>query len=215
MSDKPTPERSPKHDRKLAVILTAAAQVFAEIGFDRASIRMVADRAKVSVAGLYYYVRSKEELLFLIQQRVFTTLVERFKADRAALPDPADQLACLIRNHLEHFIANMSELIVCSREFERLGGKFRAAVETRRREYFTLAMNVFEDLRDRHEGIRVDPRTATLAMFGTINWIYTWYRPNAGATAEQMADEFVCLYLRGVLPNPDRDPSTLAPPGTP
>ena len=80
---KPAPRRqkTAKYDRKLVEILRTAAAVFAEVGFDPASIRMVADRADVSVAGLYYYVHSKEELLYLIQYHVFDGLVSRFEAD--------------------------------------------------------------------------------------------------------------------------------------
>ena len=59
---------------------------------------------------------------------------------------------------------------------------------------------VFTDLADRHGGGNVDPRTAALAMFGTINWVHTWYRPGTGLSAERMAEDFVRLYLQGVLP---------------
>ena len=71
--------KASRHDQKLAGILAAAAEVFAEEGYDRASIRSVAERAGVSVPGLYHYVRSKEELLYLIQVHVFGDLVQQYK----------------------------------------------------------------------------------------------------------------------------------------
>ena len=194
------PERSEKYDRKLAEILATAAKVFAREGFDQASIRMVAERAGVSVAGLYYYVRSKEELLYLIQFHVFDGLVERFKQDTASLTDPAERLELFIRNHLERFLADMSALIVCSRELGRLKGDYLEKVEARQREYFAQALQLFQDLSARHGGARVEPRTATLAMFGTINWVSTWYHPTSGQSAAQLAREFVELYLHGVIP---------------
>jgi AcrR family transcriptional regulator len=193
-------ERLRRHDQKLAEILAAAAEVFAEEGYDRASIRMVAERAGVSVAGLYHYVRSKEELLFLIQHHVFHGLVERFEEKSQHLSDPAARLELLIRNHLRYFLANMSELIVCSRELDRLTGEFHREVEALRREYFGLALGLFSEMAERQGWLRVDPRTAALAMFGTINWVHTWYRPGSGASASRMAKDFARLYLRGVLP---------------
>ena len=78
----PRRQKTAKYDRKLEEVLQAAAAVFAEVGFDPASIRMVADRADISVAGLYYYVHSKEELLYLIQYHVFDGLVRRFRKRR-------------------------------------------------------------------------------------------------------------------------------------
>ena len=78
-------QKTAKYDRKLVEILRTAAAVFAEVGYDPASIRMVADRADVSVAGLYYYVHSKDELLYLIQYHVFDGLVRRFESDSAQM----------------------------------------------------------------------------------------------------------------------------------
>jgi AcrR family transcriptional regulator len=198
-------EKSEKYDRKLADILATAAQVFAEEGYDPASIRLVAERAGVSVAGLYYYVRSKDELLYLIQYHVFDGLVKRFKEDSPKVADPAARLELFIRNHLERFLADMSALTVCSRELGRLRGDYLEKVESRQREYFGQALQLFQELEAQHRGAKVDPRTAAVAMFGTINWIYTWYQSGSGQSAAQLAQEFVGLYLHGVLPS-----STLA-----
>jgi AcrR family transcriptional regulator len=205
-------EKSEKYDRKLADILGTAARVFAEEGYDPASIRMVAERAGVSVAGLYYYVRSKEELLYLIQYHVFDGLVRRFKEDSADLVDPVARLELFIRNHLERFLADMSSLTVCSRELGRLRGDYLEQVEARQREYFSQASQLFGELERQHGGARVDPRTAALAMFGTINWVYTWYQSDSGQTAAQLARDFVQLYLYGVLPG---EPSAGTPPAEP
>ena len=66
-------------DRKLARILSSAARVFARDGYGGASIRAVAGDAEVSLAGLYHYVKSKEELLYLIQLHTFRALVEALR----------------------------------------------------------------------------------------------------------------------------------------
>jgi AcrR family transcriptional regulator len=196
----PTDKKTKKYDKKLADILAAAAQVFAEEGYDRASIRGVAERASVSVAGLYYYVRSKEELLYLIQYHAFDALVQRYKKEGAELSDPTERLRLLIRNHLDRFLANMAELIVCSREIDRLVGDLRKGIESKQREYFGLAHEIFAELVAQQGAGSVDPRMAALAMFGSINWVHTWYRPTSGPAPEQMAEEMVQLFLRGVLP---------------
>ena len=191
-----------KFDQKLGDILAAAAQVFAEEGYDRASIRGVADRAQVSIAGLYYYVRSKEELLYQIQVDVFGSLVARFNAESVGVSEPEARLELLVRNHLERFLANLAELVVCSRELDRLKGEYRERIEAIQREYFGLAVRLFEEIgRTRGTGA-ADARTAALAMFGAINWVHTWYRPEAGPDAASLARQVVQLFLHGVLPRP-------------
>jgi AcrR family transcriptional regulator len=187
-------------DRRLAGILAAAARVFAAQGYDRAAIREVAEAAGVSVPGLYHYVRSKEEILYLIQLQAFESLVQRFTTGSRQLAEPESRLELLIRNHLERFLANLAELTVCAREIDRLKGEYQARIEATRREYFALAVRVFVDLGQKHGTLNVDPRTAALAVFGSINWVSTWYRPGAGPSPAALASAFLRLYLDGVLP---------------
>lgn len=205
-------DRDTKFDRNLDRVLVAAARAFAAEGYDRASIRSVADHARLSVAGLYYYVRSKDELLYLIQYRVFDSLVARFRREAAAVDDPEEQLHLLVRNHLERFVGNLAELVVCSRELGRLSGDFNARIEAKQREYFGLALGLFAELKARHGSV-TDPRTAALCMFGSINWVHTWYRPRGGLTPAVLARDFVHLVLRGFLPPGTRLPHARLPRG--
>lgn len=200
-------QKTAKFDRKLVEILRAAAAVFAEVGYDPASIRMVADRAGVSVAGLYYYVRSKDELLYLIQYHVFDGLVRRFESDSPQMlagggeaARPEARLHRFIHNHLDHFLADMDSLTVCTRELGRLDGEYLQQIETLQHTYFHQAFEIFQELCDTREDCQMDPRTATLAMFGTINWVSSWYDPASDKSAGELAGEFVKLYLRGVAP---------------
>ncbi len=195
---------STNFDRRLAGILAAAAHVFAAQGFDRSSIRQVADQAGVSVPGLYHYVRSKDELLYLIQINAFESLLDRFRRDTRTITDPAARLHVLLRNHLERFLADLDELRVCAREIDRLKGEQRARIEALQREYFAVAVRIFGELGEQHGPLAVDPRTAALAMFGSVNWVSTWYREGSGPSAESLAAGFLTLYLDGVLPRTGR-----------
>lgn len=190
-----------KFDQKLAGILSAAAEVFAEEGFDRASIRSVAERAGTSVPGLYYYVSSKDELLYLIQLNAFESLVERFRSEVAAEAEPEARLELLMRHHLGRFLSHLAELSVCAREIDQLRGAYRTRVREIQREYFALAQSVFDDLVRKHGSSSVDSRTAALAMFGAINWVSTWFRPGAGPTSDDLASGYARLFLYGFVPS--------------
>ncbi len=196
-----------KYDRKLVAILRTAAAVFAEVGYDPASIRMVAERAGISVAGLYYYVRSKEELLYLIQFHVFDGLVRRFEKDSARLcakggtkSRPEARLERFIHNHLDHFLTDMASLTVCTRELGRLNGEYLNQIEALQHVYYSQALEVFEELCSKAGENRISARAATLAMFGSINWISTWYDANNDKSADELAKEFAELFLHGINP---------------
>jgi AcrR family transcriptional regulator len=96
------PSSSPRVSRqKLQVILRHAAQVFSEKGYEGASIRDISRSSGVSLAGMYYYVESKQKLLYLIQLCTFKTVLERLEKRLEGTADPLERLRILIRNHLD------------------------------------------------------------------------------------------------------------------
>src|SRR5580698_9823821 len=87
---------SPSYDRKLDELLRQAAAVFRTRGYHQASMRDIARATGVSLAGLYYYFSSKEELLFLIQRHAFETILAAAKDGLRDLQDPEERLRDLV-----------------------------------------------------------------------------------------------------------------------
>jgi TetR/AcrR family transcriptional regulator, cholesterol catabolism regulator len=199
----------PTYDEKLRRILRESAAIFAEKGYHRASIRDIAAATDVSLSGLYYYFGSKEELLFLIQDQCFGTLLDRLAAELAGIEDPIRRLRVLVRTHLAYFLANRNEMKVLSHEAGVLTGELREVVRAKKRRYAAEAAAILADLRP-PDG--VDVRNATFALFGMINWIYTWHRPGKDSEADQLAEDMIHVFLRGFLASgPDGGPEGGAP----
>ncbi len=188
-----------KKDERLAQILKHAARVFYEKGYDRASIRDIAREAEMSLAGLYYYFRSKEELLYLVQKQVFSDLLESVRGKLQAVDDPVEKLKVFIHNHLSYFIQNLEEMKVLSHEYECLEGEYHEEIAGIRREYYAVAENLVREIRKRHPTCDVRPRMAVLCLFGMMNWLYTWYRPAKDGGPDSVAEQMTALYLRGLL----------------
>jgi len=186
----------PSYDRKLLQILRDAAGVFAEKGYHRASIRDISAATDVSLSGLYYYFSSKEELLFLVQNHCFGTLLARLEEDLSQTTDPAARLRIVVRNHLHFFLDNMEEMKVLSHEADVLTGKYRETIQRRKRSYADTVHGILSELRPADGP---DLRTATFALFGMMNWIYTWYNPDRDLRAEEMEEELLHLFLNGFL----------------
>ena len=75
------------YDEKLQQILKTSAKIFAEKGFHKTSVRDISRATRMSLAGLYYYFTTKEELLYLIQERCFLTLPQRWEQAATARTD--------------------------------------------------------------------------------------------------------------------------------
>src|SRR5919109_4338601 len=105
-----------RHDQKLEFILRTAARIFAEKSYHSTSMRDISRATNVSLAGLYHYCNSKEELLFLIQDNCFGRVLERLEQRLSNIADPIQKLRVLVENHLAFLAANMAEMKVLSHE---------------------------------------------------------------------------------------------------
>lgn len=194
--------RTARYDEKLNSVLSASSALFAEKGFERTTVRDVSQATGMSLAGLYYYFKSKEELLFLIQFRAFESICDKL---REIIRDEIDPHACLhsmINMHFEYFIRNMNDLKICSREIESLEGSFYQKVAEKRKEYFDLTQSIFEKISETSGGSSADSRLAALYLFGTLNWIYQWYRPGRYPDAKELAGQLAGIYLQGFPKTP-------------
>jgi AcrR family transcriptional regulator len=190
-------EERPRYDEKLALILRTAAAVFADKGFHRASIRDISRATGISLSGLYYYFGSKDELLFLIQDHCFGTLLDNLEELLATEADPYGRLHRFIENHLRFFASNMREMKVLSHEAESLTGEYRRRVNAKKKRYTDHCMEILAALRP--EGSPIELRVATFSLFGMLNWLYTWYRPDRDVPVDELAEEMSRLFLRGFL----------------
>lgn len=182
-------------DRRLQLLLSAAARTFAERGFHATSMRDLSRASGMSLAGIYHYVASKQELLFLIQDRCFEKVIAGAREAVARAQGLEAQIAAFIKHHVVFFAAHMHEMKVLSHEAEQLTGTMRQQVVQRKREYVAI----LAELVDRLPSPRVGHLAAVWSAFGMINWIYTWYKPTGPITPEELGDQMAAVFLHGLV----------------
>jgi AcrR family transcriptional regulator len=204
-----------RYDQKLELILRTSAHIFAEKSFHSTSMRDISRQTGISLAGLYHYCKSKEELLFLIQDHCFGRVLERLEERLRTVSDPIEKLRIFIDNHLSFFAANMSEMKVLSHEADSLAGDLREHVSNKKRQYTRLARRILSEVqlstpggsavrpakrngqRRTNGGRQMDLTVATYALFGMMNWIYNWYDPRGKLSVAQLVDNITQLFLIG------------------
>jgi AcrR family transcriptional regulator len=191
------PRQDTRFDRQLARILVHAANVFSEKGYAAASMRDLARASSVSLSGLYYYVESKEELLYLIQKQTFSTILQRLRERLDGVDDPAERIRVFILNHVQYFLAHQKAMKVLSHEDEVLKNGFGGEIASLKKEYYGVCV----ELLNRYKQVKrleFSSRAAVLSLFGMMNWIYTWYNPRVDPDAPEMAREMGDLFLHGI-----------------
>lgn len=186
-----------RFDRRLAKILVHATDVFFEKGYDAASMRDLSRASGVSLSGLYYYFKSKEELLYLIQKDAFTTIMARLRERLDDIEDPTERIQAFILNHVEYFLASQKAMTVLSHEDDVLKNEFGSEIAGIKREYYRVCVELLDDYK-REGDLEFSSRTAVLSLFGMMNWIYTWYNPRVDAGAVELAQQMGSIFLRGI-----------------
>jgi TetR/AcrR family transcriptional regulator, cholesterol catabolism regulator len=185
-------------ENKLQHILRHAAQIFAEEGFEGASIRDISRATGISLSGLYYYFESKQKLLYLIQQEVFASVLRRLQHRLASVRNPEERLRILIQNHIEYFLSHPAEMKVLAHEEGALDEPYRKEVAAIRRRYYNLAREIFEGLPASPSPL-LNPRVAVLSLYGMMNWVYKWHNPKVDPGARELAENIANIFLHGVV----------------
>jgi TetR/AcrR family transcriptional regulator, cholesterol catabolism regulator len=197
-----------RFDRRFSEILDYATEVFAEKGYEGASMRDLSRLSGMSLAGLYYYFDSKEKLLYLIQKHTFTTIINRLRGRLSANKNPEERIRIFVQNHVEYALAKQKAMKVLSHEDDVLKNGHGAELAAIKREYYKICVGLVDELAKAERLPRlgqstaakagVSTRTAVMGLFGMMNWLYTWYKPRIDPDAEELSRQISDIFLRGV-----------------
>ena len=179
-------------------ILDAALGEFAPRGFHQASIREIARAARLSLAGLYHYVGSKDELLFLVLDRALDRLGAMADAALDDAPTPDTRLLALVRTHLEFGFHHGHALRVVNRDWELVAPTHRGEIVARRRAYMARWLHVLRELDPHARSDRALFSAANL-LLGMLNGIAVPPFLRTADDARRLAAEVGALFLHGFL----------------
>jgi TetR/AcrR family transcriptional regulator, cholesterol catabolism regulator len=183
-------------------ILEAAAHIFHERGYADTSVQDVANAVGLLKGSLYYYIESKEDLLFRVLQDVHAQAKQILDVVPEMDVPPLERLAAYVRGHVEFNLRNIEKVAVYYHDFEQLSPERREEIVTTRKRYEEFVIELIEEAQKAGD---VDPdldaHVATYSVLGMLNWVYTWYRPGGKVSISDFADlvaEIVVGGLRSV-----------------
>lgn len=181
-------------------VLTVAAAVFSEKGYSSATLQDIASQLGMLKGSLYYYIDSKEDLLFEILRRAHQQGVQYVQEnEEAASADPPTRLAFLIRRWMQGLESLPAELRVAEHDFRYLEGERRAEIMALRARIAAVPTQIIvAGIRDGSFDPSVDAYAATSTLFRVLNTTGQWYRPGGRTTWEAVTDWIVHLFLGGL-----------------
>jgi AcrR family transcriptional regulator len=184
-----------------------AIRLFAERGFAGTSLQDIAGALGITRPALYYYVKSKDELLAKLAADVAGGSAAQI-TELAARPDldAAGKLREIVRLTALRQATQPERFRLLIRSEAELPAELSDAYDTSRRAVLRAVTGVIE------EGMRAgrfrpaDARIAALGVIGMWNWVAWWFRPDrdsADAVADQLADMAIAALQRADHRIPD------------
>jgi len=201
---------SKKDEKKITVdrresIIKEATLLFYTKGYDNASIRELTNAVGLSVAGVYYFFKDKEEILFTILNQSIDDLNDTIKGALREKDDPQKNLKRLIESLLRHVIKHKLEISILNREDGRLSEEQKDTINRKRRIAFSLVKNELSRLEKQGKIATKSLTTAAFFIFSMTTWFVRWYKPDGLMTLEEIADEMSDILLNGILKKPERE----------
>jgi AcrR family transcriptional regulator len=177
-------------------VLDAAVELFARQGYDGTSVAQVIAQAGVAKGGFYHHFASKEALLYEVYGDLITRQLHAMDAVMARGLPPADALRALIADLVESTAASAQQALVFWREQHRLGDERTTEYRRARRRYHDTVTRLIRDAQAAREFATVaSPEMVTFTIFGVINELPLWYRPQGRKRPAQIAAELADLVL--------------------
>ena len=179
-----------------ARMLKAAAECFNQKGYSGTSLRNVADVLGLTDAALYYYVRNKEELVYLCYVRAADLGREALDKATAEGQNGMHVMLLYLRYHIEMMVGDRGPIAIMS-EIPSLKPVHREKVLELSRQHSLNFEAVLETGIEDGSIVKCNVRMTGNAIMGSINWIPKWYHGDP-AQGRMLVAEFPDILARGL-----------------
>ena len=183
-------------------ILNKSAKLLARKGYHGTSMRDLAETTGHSVSGLYHYLDGKGELLFKINERGFSSLLEKAARVLEQQVSPEERLKEVISNHIGFFSSHMSEMRVMMFGTHDIDSRLSRIIGELKDDYASIVRQVVSDYIKSQSDKRFTEQEIsrkTYLLFGMMNWIYGWYSKNEHGSADELAGDIYDTFTQGCI----------------
>ena len=193
--------RTPR--KRQAEIFAAAARIFHEKGYDATSIQDIADEVGLLKGSLYYYIESKDDLLYAILKDAHEQALENLKRTEDVEGDALTKIRAFVIAHITFSTENLVEMGVFFHDFRSLSAERQQEIVEARDAYERALRDlIVEGQREGVICVDIEPKLATIGILGLLNWIYHWYRAGGELHPLDVANEYANFVIAGLQCSP-------------
>ncbi len=199
----PKSREEQREEKRLAVLRTAA-RLFNEKGFHATSLDEVAESLHVSKPTVYYYVKSKDEILFECVRLGLEMVVRAADEVAQAGGSARDKLIAVMREYAKIVTMDFGMCLIRVGE-DPLPPESRAQLRSLKAKIDLQFRALVQEGVTEGAFAACDPKITAFGIAGALSWIGRWYDPHGPMSADEIAERCIALLMNGLANRQDGD----------
>jgi GntR family transcriptional regulator of vanillate catabolism len=194
----PRARNGPAHSGTLGKFVRTAAELFSKQGYASTSTRSISSLIGMEKATLYYHVKSKEDLLYLICKASVETVQADVNRAIDGITCPLGQISVLIRAHCLSLLRDQTQHATSLAEVRSLSPARLAEIVSMRKSYQAKIREIFEA--GQQTGVfraDVEPQYMASLLRALLDRTVEWYQKGGSLTPAALAEHFSGIFLFG------------------
>jgi AcrR family transcriptional regulator len=183
-------------------IYRVAAEIMCHKGYEATSMNDIAEAVGLTKAGVYHYIRGKEDLLYQIMSFGMDMVDQDVIEPAREIADAELRLRTMIDRHATRIMEQGGAVTILLEEMTALTPAHQRIIRNRKRAYFEMFRAALEELKTEGKLRDLDPTVAAFSVFGMILWISRWYQRGGSLSPNRAAVDVVEIAMNAVLKAP-------------
>lgn len=185
-------------NRRKNRIYTVATKTLWQKGYDKTSIRDIAKATDMTPAGLYYYFKSKEELLFQILKDHMEDMISGIKQIPVESTDPLELIKTYIQYQIDTYCTDKYRTKLILNDDDCLTGEWYELIKNQQRIYLDFWRKALENYCGQEGLSTKDIAIDAHCLVGMCVWLYRWYDPEGKVTPEILSKKIFETFIFGI-----------------
>ena len=185
------------------VILEKAHELFVEKGYERSSMREIAERVGISKAALYHHFKNKEEILFTLCVQAGEIINEDMRQailkSETQYSNVRDQLISILYDYTIGYLKHKNFNKILFFEIESLPPEKREIIVNYERSNVAQFKNYLRRIMDQGKIKKTNITVLTFCFFATVQWLYFWYKKDGPLSIREIIEYIVDYFLYGII----------------
>lgn len=197
------PQTTRKANARHAEIVATAAELFLEKGYEGTSVQDIADRVGLLKGSLFYYISSKEDLLYAVLADIFTGAHSDIERISNLDAEPLTKIRRVAEAHVRNVLDNRDRTTIFFRDFRSLSEERRSQIAAER-EFYAKAFTELLVAAQADGAIcpDIDVKLTSGSLLGMLNMVHEWYPPSDAKRTGKLAEEVADLVVASIRCDP-------------